>query len=357
MASRPIIAEDIAYLRRCAHLAGLADSRVRDNPRVGAVLVYQHRIIGEGYHQRAGEAHAEVNCLASVAAKDRASIPLATLYISLEPCCITGRTGACTDLIRREGISTVVFAQRDTTPGVDGQSVALLTRAGITVREYPDFAPTLAVNAHRRVLTTMGRPRIILKYAQSADGLLRPANRREKYWITGPVSRRLVHRWRADTAAVLIGGRTVVEDDPALTTRLFPGPDPRPVIIDLRDRCTGKEKIFQTRGKGPLLFTGTDRQDIAAEKIVLGPDLNKAALTQVLTKLKEQRYGEVTVEGGAGLLRAFLSAGYWDEARIFTGRVRFGQGVAAPSLPAGCQAVQRSTIGDDLLEVFINPAP
>jgi len=345
---------DCHFLYRCAHLAGLGDGRVLDNPRVGAVLVYHGRIIGEGYHRRAGQAHAEVNCLASVKAADRGFIPLSTLFISLEPCCITGRTGACTDLIRREGIKTVVFAQRDTTPGVSGHSVDILRGAGITVREYPDFEPTLAVNAHRYLLTTQGRPRIVLKYARSADGFLRPEDRRQSYWITNDISRRLVHRWRANTMAIVVGGRTVVDDNPSLTTRLFPGPDPRPVVIDPRDRVSGREQLFDGQRRKTMLFSGTARPDIDADNIVVGPELDKAALTQVLSGLKEQRLGEVTVEGGASILNAFIKAGLWDEARVFTGAVRFGSGVPAPVLPLTADLVGQEDLLDDRLEFYVN---
>ncbi|TXF91538.1 bifunctional diaminohydroxyphosphoribosylaminopyrimidine deaminase/5-amino-6-(5-phosphoribosylamino)uracil reductase RibD [Neolewinella aurantiaca] len=345
---------DSHYLKRCADLAKLGDGRVKDNPRVGAVLVHEGRIIGEGYHRMAGQAHAEVNCLASVAEEDRALVPDSTLYISLEPCCITGRTGACTDLIRREGIRTVVFAQRDTTPGVDGQSVEILRSAGITVREYPDFEPTLTANAHRHILTTLGRPRIVLKYAQSADGFLRPADRQLSYWITNKISRRLVHRWRANTMAILVGGRTVTDDNPSLSTRYFPGPTPRPVVIDPRDRITGKEQLFDGTGERTLLFSGKPRPGVDADNTVIGSELNKAALTQVLSKLKEQRIGEVTVEGGASVLKAFVSAGLWDEARVFTGSVRFGEGVRVPVLPPSAVLVEEEEILADRLAVYHN---
>ncbi|MBC6993236.1 bifunctional diaminohydroxyphosphoribosylaminopyrimidine deaminase/5-amino-6-(5-phosphoribosylamino)uracil reductase RibD [Neolewinella lacunae] len=343
---------DQDYLLRCAQLAELADARVRDNPRVGAVLVHADRIIGEGYHQRAGEAHAEVNCLASVRPADRPLIPASTLYISLEPCYVTGRTGACVDVIRREKIPTVVFAQRDTTTGAGGQSVALLREAGITVREYPAFAPTLAPNAHRRVFTQLGRPFVLLKFAQSADGFLRPANRQQKYWLTNPISRRLVHRWRANTSAILVGGRTVVEDDPALTTRLFPGPHPQPVIVDPRDRTTGRERIFRGEGPSPLLFSGLPRPSLEVTQYAIGPDLSTGALAQVLGKLYERGFGHVTVEGGSALLQAFCTAGCWDEARVFTTPHRFGTGLPAPQLPASAAALRHEWIGSDLLTVF-----
>ncbi len=335
----------------------LGDGRVRDNPRVGSVLVHQDRIIGEGYHRIAGQGHAEVNCLASVRPEDRLLIPESTLYISLEPCCITGRSGACTDKIRREGIKTVVFAQRDPTPGVAGESVRILQRADITVREYPDFADTKLPNAHRHTLVTLQRPYVVLKFASSSDGFIRPADRKAAYWITHPLSRRLVHRWRANTSAILVGGRTVVEDNPSLNTRLFSGPTPQPVIVDLRNRCTGKEKLFAGSGQQPLVFTSRARPELAAEVVVLDKDLNQEALTQVLGKLMAQRVGEVTVEGGAALLNAFITTGLWDEARVFTGTARFGSGVIAPHLPADATLVEKKAVGTDRLEVFKNMAP
>ncbi|MEM6771856.1 MAG: bifunctional diaminohydroxyphosphoribosylaminopyrimidine deaminase/5-amino-6-(5-phosphoribosylamino)uracil reductase RibD [Bacteroidota bacterium] len=345
---------DRIYLQRCAQLAALGTGLVLDSPRVGAVLVVENQVIGEGYHQRAGQAHAEVNCLAAVREADRHLIPQATLYVSLEPCCIAGRTGACTDVIQRNGIKTVVFAQRDATREVDGKSVAILRQTGVTVREYPDFNPTLSVNAHRRILTLEERPRVLLKYAQSVDGMLRPADRTADYWITSPISRRLVHRWRTETSAILVGGRTVVEDDPALTPRFFPGPAPVPVILDPRNRVSGKERLFTRGDQMPLVFAGAVRPELRGEVVVIPPTLDKAALTQVLSEVASRRLGQLTVEGGAGILRAFLAAGLWDEARVFTGGVRFGAGLEAPQLGPAASLISSETIGTDLLRTYIN---
>lgn len=342
------------YLLRAAELAALATGEVGDSPRVGAVLVHNDRIIGEGYHHRAGEAHAEVNCLASVRKTDRHLIEESTLYVSLEPCCIAGRTGACTDVIQRYGIPRVVFAQRDATKDVDGRSVAILKAGGVEVWEFPDFSPTLTVNAHRRILTLKNRPRITLKWARSSDGFIRPADRNAAYWITNPISRRLVHRWRANTSAVLVGGRTVVEDDPSLTTRLFPGPDAVPVILDPRNRVTGKERLFTGAGPEPLLFAGRARPGIDAEVYLIQPDLEKEALTQVLSTLAKRGLGQLTVEGGTSVLNAFLAAGLWDEAYVFTGQVRFGEGVVAPNLPGNAMLVSRTPVGCDVLETYRN---
>lgn len=352
----PFLQTDRKHLTRCVRIGELANGKTGDNPRVGAVLVHGKRIIGEGYHVRAGTAHAEVNCLASVRPADRPLIRSATLYVSLEPCCITGRTGACTDVIRQHGITTVVFGQRDATPGVAGRSVEILREAGVTVREYPDFEPTRRINAPRRVMTVHNRPYVTLKYARSRDGFLRPADRSREYWLTGPISRRLVHRWRADYAAILVGGRTVVEDDPSLTTRLFPGPNPRPVIWDPRDRVSGRERLFRGEIK-PLLFAGSARPGLNADVTVVGDQLSEAAGAQVLSKVLEQGLGTLLVEGGAGMLSFFLQTGLWDEARLFTAPVSLGGGLPAPQPEVPAEQWRIRSVGNDELAEVSNPTP
>ncbi|MTB49841.1 bifunctional diaminohydroxyphosphoribosylaminopyrimidine deaminase/5-amino-6-(5-phosphoribosylamino)uracil reductase RibD [Lewinella sp. W8] len=348
--SSPVELRDESFLLRCGQLAALADGRVGDSPRVGAVLVFRGRIIGEGYHKVAGEAHAEVNCLASVREDDRPKIPDSTLYVSLEPCCIQGRSGACTDLIQRHGIKRVVFAQRDATPGVNGMSVGILEEANVSVTEYNGFKPTLAPNRFRKVIASQERPFVLLKFAQSADGFLRPENREEDYWLTNPISRRLVHRWRANSTAIMVGGRTIVEDNPGLNTRLFPGPSPRVIVLDPKDRCTGREKIFRQDRK-PVVFSGSDRPDLKAEVVPLSSGW-KGALPQVLSWLHAARLGHLTVEGGAALLQAFIQQGLWDEARVFTSPQQLNAGLAAPALKGEVRLLREEKIGTDLLRVF-----
>ena len=345
--------KNIDYLRRTAQLADLADAGVLDNPRVGAVLVHDGRIIGEGFHHRAGEAHAEVNCLASVREADRHRIPHSTLFVSLEPCCIKGRTPACTGLILKEKIRKVVFTQRDTTDEISGRGAGILREAKVIVKEYPDFEPTAHTNHNRFVYTTEDRPFVLLKYARSADGFIRPRGRRESYWITNELSRRLVHRWRTNTNAVIVGARTVIDDDPRLNSRLFPGPDPRPVVIDLRGRLTGKEKLFSGEGVRPLVFTGRKKTRLRADlHEIKEKELNKKSVRRILRKLYELKYSHVTVEGGATTLEAFIAAGCWEEARIFTGRVNYGNGLPAPRLPATAKLVESVSIGTDRLDIL-----
>ena len=344
---------DLKYLYRTAQLALLADNRVLDSPHVGSILVDNGVIIGEGYHRRAGSAHAEVNCLASVPHHLRHRIPEATLYVSLEPCCIVGKTGACSTLILNHGIRTVVIGQRDSTPGVDGGSVELLRAAGVAVREYPDFAPTRAAYRYRHTLVTEGRPHVTMKFAQSADGFLRPENREQKYWITNPISRRLVHRWRTGTTAVIVGARTVLDDDPRLDSRLYPGPNPIPVVIDPRGLLTGSERVFRGERPGILYTSQPDVSLTQGSVVAIGNDLTVATITAILHDLAERRLAAVTVEGGHAILQAFIKAGLWDEGRVFTGAAKFGAGLVAPRLEqSGGQIDETEKIGPDELTYY-----
>lgn len=372
---------DQCYLQRCVDLANLASSHVSPNPRVGAVLVYEGRIIGEGYHHRAGEAHAEVNCVASVAMADRELIKLSTLYVSLEPCCFHGRTPACTSLILAQEIPKVVIGQLDQTAAVSGQGVQILQDAGVEVVAYPGFQPAARVAQARQLYAAANRPYILLKYAQSADGFLAPENQ-EQYWITNGLSRRLVHFWRSRTNAILIGAGTLIADNPSLTTRLYPGANPQAVIIDPSAKIQSTEfKIFHQSSSKPILFQPNGSNALAGveqvfipEKLIKGikqsgklqsshalssPALrgSRLALLQflafILHALHQRKHNHITVEGGRWLLQCFLTAGLWDEARVFTGTTTyFQQGLAAPSVPGTPR--QKIKLGTDQLVQWMN---
>ena len=347
----------VNYLLRTEYLAYQADAATLDNPSVGAALAYDGRIIGEGYHRRAGEAHAEVNCLRSVRKADREFISRSTLYVSLEPCSIYGRTPPCTQLILDHRIPRVVCTQSDPTPGVAGRGFQLLREGGVEVIERPEFQPTLDLNRPRATLILKERPFIILKYAESADGFLRPADRSADYWITNPISRRLVHRWRANVQGILVGGRTVVDDDPSLTTRLFPGPSPQPIVLDPRGVVRGTERIFhQPRSPlvvAPLLSTKASSEVLTPS----APALSPAYLQEVFTELRRRKLKTILVEGGRAVLNAFIAAGYWDEARLFTGTSYFDNGLRAPELGSGPgrpELIDDRMIAGDRLRIFRN---
>ncbi|MEM6396363.1 MAG: bifunctional diaminohydroxyphosphoribosylaminopyrimidine deaminase/5-amino-6-(5-phosphoribosylamino)uracil reductase RibD [Bacteroidota bacterium] len=377
MESKSIL--DAIFLNRCCDLGHLAGPGSSPNPKVGAVLVYEGRIIGEGYHKLAGHAHAEVNCLASVKEADKHLIPDATIYISLEPCCFYGRTPACTDLILKSGIKKVVIGQLDQTPEVSGQGVDILRRAGIQVEMYPDHSGCRELAAERQVYVSEDRPYIILKWAQSADGFLAPKTG-EKYWITSSLSRKLTHRWRAQTKAILVGAGTVLADDPSLTTRFYSGADPIRVIFDPKNRCRGNERVFinnstattlwfkseasssefsssrEVTDPAPAGLAGAGGQLYKNVKTTLEitlPQKEEEWLPYILSELHQREINQLTVEGGAQTLNLFLKYHLWDEIRRLTGtEVRFGQGLAAPEPPPESRLISTTDIAKDQIDFF-----
>ncbi|RMF32110.1 MAG: bifunctional diaminohydroxyphosphoribosylaminopyrimidine deaminase/5-amino-6-(5-phosphoribosylamino)uracil reductase RibD, partial [Bacteroidetes bacterium] len=223
---------DEVFMRRCFDLARLGAGRVSPNPMVGAVLVYEGRIIGEGWHRRYGGAHAEVNALASVAPSDRALIRRSTLYVSLEPCCIHRKTPPCTNLILREGIPRVVVSCLDPTPEVNGRGLELLREGGVEVRVGVLEEEGRRLIRFREAFVRHGRPFVLLKFACSRDGFLGKPG--EQIWISNPWTKRWVHRCRAAADAILVGTRTARTDNPQLTTRLFFGDSPLRIVLDRR---------------------------------------------------------------------------------------------------------------------------
>jgi diaminohydroxyphosphoribosylaminopyrimidine deaminase/5-amino-6-(5-phosphoribosylamino)uracil reductase len=339
-----------SMMQRCFDLARLGAGRVNPNPLVGAVLACEDRIIGEGYHAYYGGAHAEVTAVNSVAPADRSLLTSATLYVSLEPCNITGNTPPCTDLILREGIPRVIIAGRDRTPGVDGSGLARLRAAGVEVEEHFLEVAGAHLNRARNVFVTETRPYVMLKYAQSQDGFLAPKH--GSYWITNPLSRRLVHRWRAETDAILVGKRTAAVDNPALTLRYAYGKQPLRLVIDRYGTLPPKLQLFDGQ-HDTWVFTGQPKVDRPRVRYLPIEFAATGWLTEILDYLYAQRISHLTVEGGGWLLEQFLAQSYWDEARIFTGAGYLLEGIAAP-LP-GVAPINVSTLGSDTLRVYLRP--
>lgn len=352
------------FLSRCVDLAQLPGAQVSPNPRVGSVLVYEGRIIGEGYHHRHGAAHAEVNCLASVKAVDRHLISSATLYVSLEPCCIHGRTPPCTDLIRRAKIPRVIIGQLDQTAEVSGSGVRQLREAGISVEAYPDFIPARRLVAPRQLYAAHERPYVLLKYARSVDGIMAPAGQ-QSYWITSPISRRMVHFWRSRTTAIVVGAATVLADNPRLDTRYYPGPSPLTVVLDPRGHINHERwQIFaRNAAPSPLLFQPEGQVGLpGAEQFFFSPhtwpanlsDSASIIIKRLFEVLHQRGKNHITVEGGATTLSLFLKSGLWDEARVFTGTgTYFGEGKSI-ELPPG-PPHHRLALGADRLERWFHP--
>ena len=303
------------FMQRCLQLADLGVGYTAPNPMVGAVLVHNGRIIGEGYHEHYGGPHAEVNCLLSVKSDDRELISDSTLYVSLEPCVHHGKTPPCTDLIIREKIPRVVIGCRDPFVEVNGKGIEKLMAAGVHV-EFP-VLEDLTMEKNRRFFTfhQKKRPYIILKWAQSANHKI-AGKSGGQLQISNDYSNRLVHKWRTEEAGIMIGTNTALSDNPKLTVRLWPGKNPVRIVIDREARLPDSLKIFDGTTPTIILNEQKDLQsgNLLYKKIIGG----QTNIISILSTLHSLQILSVLVEGGAKLLQSFIDAGIWDEIRTIT---------------------------------------
>lgn len=339
-----------SFMQRCFDLAELGAGHTAPNPMVGAVLVHEGRILGEGFHARYGGPHAEVNAVASVPASLRHLIPQSTLYVSLEPCCITGKTGACTHLILKEGIRKVVVSCLDMTPGVAGQGVALLRAAGVEVVLGVLEQQGLYLSRVRNHFVLHHMPYITIKYAVTPAGYLAPKPAR-RAWITQACTQRFTHRLRSEVSAILIGTDTALIDDPGLDNRMFYGPSPLRIVLDRRLRLPGHLKIFNDIS--PVIIVNELRNGIDQQGRTeyLQIPFDEYFLSALLTRLYERKISSLLVEGGAQLIQSFFEAGLWQEALVYTGIREFEDGLPAPAVPGVC--VQTEQIGADRIQRFL----
>jgi diaminohydroxyphosphoribosylaminopyrimidine deaminase/5-amino-6-(5-phosphoribosylamino)uracil reductase len=305
------------YIKRCIELAKNGLGTTYPNPLVGSVIVYNNQIIGEGWHQKAGNPHAEVNAIQSV--KDKSLLSKATIYVSLEPCSHFGKTPPCSDLIIANKIPNVVIGTIDPFAKVAGTGIKKLIEAGtnVTVGILEDECYEL----NKRFFTfhTKKRPYIILKWAESNDGFIAPINRKEQkpVWITSELSRQLVHKWRSEEQAILVGTNTVLEDNPTLTTRNWIGNNPIRIVLDQNNKISKESHIFDNQAK-----------TISISKNEMPFDENLAS--NIASFLFEQNIQSVLIEGGTKTLQTFIDSNLWDEARVFKGAISFNKGIKAP---------------------------
>lgn len=325
------------YMHRCLQLAALAQKHVAPNPMVGAVLVYNDQIIGEGFHQQYGQAHAEVNCLASVADEHRHLIPESTLYVSLEPCAHFGKTPPCADLIVREKIRNVIVASVDPFSKVSGRGIERIRATGATVQVGCLAAAAAALNKRFFFYHKEQRPYIILKWAASANGMVSYADR-TPVAISSAQTNRLVHRWRAEEQAILIGAGTAISDDPMLNVRYGDGKHPVKLLIDPHGRVPKTNRLFN------------DQAEAIVYSNQLEPDL--PVLPQVLNDAYERQLLSVLVEGGSKTLQAFIDANLWNEIRVIRSQtVQIKDGYAAPVL-RNAVLQQQFTLGTDQISIY-----
>jgi len=343
------------YMQRCLQLAELGAGHVAPNPMVGAVLVYSDRIIGEGYHQQYGEAHAEVNCIESVKAEDKSLIQQSTLYVSLEPCAHYGKTPPCADLIIQKKIPKVVIGCRDPSNEVAGRGIEKLQQAGIQLVTGISENACKILNKRFFTFHTKQRPYIILKWAQTADNKI-AYNNGKRLLISNEFSNRIVHKWRAAEAAILIGTHTAEKDDPQLTNRLWTGKNPIRLIVDLNLRLNSGLNIFNE--EAPTVIFNLNKNtvefsDNLANKVYYDQVTKDENLVhQIANACHQLKIQNILVEGGAQLLQSFIEAGMWDEARVITNQNLFiGKGLAAPALK-NAKPINSESVLDDKIEYF-----
>lgn len=341
------------YMQRCLDLALLGAGSVSPNPMVGAVIVHEDKIIGEGYHQQYGQAHAEVNAVNQVLERFENAEDLlknSTIYVSLEPCAHYGKTPPCADFIIKHYIPKVVVGCRDPFDRVNGKGIEKLQEAGVEViiGVLEDECKWL----NRRFFTRVQkqRPYIILKWAQTADGYFAPAER-SQYWITGDESRRLVHKWRSEEDAIMVGKNTAATDNPQLNTRYWPGKSPKRIVIDRRLELSHELNIYD-KSVETLIFNEIKTDIDENIKYIALEDFERFVPQYILFQLYLQDIQSVIIEGGAHTLNSFIEAGLWDEARVFTGKAVLGQGLKAPCITG--IVGEESISGTDRLQILYN---
>jgi diaminohydroxyphosphoribosylaminopyrimidine deaminase / 5-amino-6-(5-phosphoribosylamino)uracil reductase len=367
---------DLQFLMRCFDLARLGMGATSPNPCVGSVIVASDgRIIGEGFHQKYGEAHAEVNAVASVKPGDRNLIRQSTIYVSLEPCHHIGKTKPCVDLILREQIPRVIIAAIDPFPQVAGKSIEKLKQHGVEVHILDTETLLKTQNTEGGILTAKNlpfstlhaplsiaapfftnvqqkRPYIILKWAESSDGFIGRKN--EETPISNVFAKRLTHKWRSEADAIMVGSNTARVDNPELTNRHFFGKSPVRVVIDRHLRLSSDLKLFDGTLK---TFVYTEENSdltskITHENVIYRPmNLTQTPVENILNDLFQQNIGILFVEGGQRLLQSFINAKLWDEARVFHALLSLHFGVHAPQL-TGAALQKKVQVVDNQLFIF-----
>jgi diaminohydroxyphosphoribosylaminopyrimidine deaminase/5-amino-6-(5-phosphoribosylamino)uracil reductase len=336
------------YIKRCLEIGVNGLGSTRPNPMVGSVIVYNNKIIGEGYTSEYGGNHAEVNAINSV--KDKMLLKQATIYVTLEPCAHYGKTPPCSDLIIKHQIPNVVIGCVDDFEKVAGLGIKRLKAAGCNV--IVGVLEKECRAHHKRFFTfhNKKRPYIILKWAETSDGFIAPISKGEQkpVWITNTYSRQLVHKWRAEEQAILVGTQTVVADNPSLTTRDFYGNNPIRIVLDKTERLSDNLAIFNDAAQ-TIRIT---EKNINKNSETIDWNSKTDIAKQISTIFYNNNINSVIIEGGAQTLQTFIDENLWDEARVFTGQTTFKTGVKAPNISR--QLVNKEYILTDLLKIYKN---
>lgn len=340
--------KDVLFMRRALQLAEKGSGFVAPNPLVGAIVVYQDEIIGEGYHQNYGGPHAEVHAIQSV--KNKALLKDATIYVTLEPCAHVGKTPPCANLLIENQLKRVVIAMKDPFSLVDGKGITLLKNAGIEVEV--GILEKEAQELNRRFLTfhTKKRPYITLKWAQTSDGFIAPKKKEDSsvFWISQPETQVITHQLRTTEQAILVGWKTINADNPRLTSRAFQGKNPVRIVIDPELKANPSSTVF-TDGNRTIVLTKKVRE--TTEHCAFH-QLESFDIETIISELYTLGIQSLIVEGGAFTLQEFISAKLWDEALVIIGQRNLSEGIKAPSLHI--TPSQTRIFGKDQLLYFKN---
>jgi len=325
---------DELYMQRCLELAETGIASVSPNPMVGCVIVKDHKIIGEGYHAKFGEAHAEVNAVQAVfnryGEQAIALLKEATVYVSLEPCAHYGKTPPCADLLIRHRVKKVVIGNRDPFPDVDGKGITKLRNAGIEV--HYGILENECRELNRRFFTRIEkqRPYIILKWAQTANGFFSPLTP-SKQWISTELAKKMVHKWRTEEDAILVGKQTVIADDPLLTARDWEGKNPIRLVIDKHLDIPAEKHIYDNAAR-TIIFNELKTEVQGNIHYIQMEDMKYYLPQKIAYQLYLMDIQSVIIEGGANILNQFIASRLWDEARVFSSAKNWETGVHAPQI-------------------------
>ncbi len=361
MKERSWSAFDRQCMARALEISARGLGHTSPNPMVGAVIARDGVILSEGYHARCGEAHAEVMAL-RLARQRGIDLAGATMYVTLEPCTHTGKTPPCCTAIMGTAISRVVIATLDPNPKVNGGSVSRLEGAGKTVDVGLFEREAQELNRRFFTFQKRRRPYIILKWAESADGFIdsRRSATEPAPWLSNNRCRLLVHKWRAEEGAILVGTNTLLRDNPSLTTRHWHGANPLRIAIDQELSIPEGAQLLD--GQAPTLLVYEESEERRARSLELvgkveglelvGMDFTGDVATAIVEEVYRRGIDSLIVEGGAQLLQSFMEVGLWDEARVFIGPRELGDGTPGPGLPDGL--IGGWEVGDTLLYYFRN---
>ena len=335
-------------MKRCLALAEKAIGNTYPNPMVGAIIVYENKIIGEGWHQKAGKPHAEVNAINEVS--NKTLLTESTLYVNLEPCSHFGKTPPCADLIIQFGIKKVVIASTDPNPQVAGKGILKLKEAGVEVIEAVLKKEAEFLNRRFYTFHQKKRPYIIMKWAQTEDGFISPLiNKTNRpFWISNNLSKQKVHQWRSQEASILVGAETVITDNPILNTREWPGNNPLRIILDPSNRIPEDVTLLKDELRTIILCKNKTERNLKENKEY--QILNPFNLDSLIKFCYKKNILSLFVEGGQKTLNYFIKQELWDEARIFTSKQKLKKGIKSPEFYA--PLFSEEELGDNTLKIY-----